>query len=139
MIYLSFQPAFTAGQTVAGHCIGDGTEFLVHRGERKIHRGAEPCESSEMAQAVSLLLSAQHCADLQGVVKDRGRPVKHVQRAQIILLSAERLRVLEIAKRIGISRPMVWRWALLQRRSQKMGGRDKLDPISFMRRYRKER
>jgi len=29
--------------------------------------------------------------------------------------------------------------ALLQRRSQKMGGRDKLDPISFMRRYRKER
>jgi hypothetical protein len=29
--------------------------------------------------------------------------------------------------------------ALLQRRSQKMGGRDKLDPISFMRRCRKER
>jgi FtsP/CotA-like multicopper oxidase with cupredoxin domain len=29
--------------------------------------------------------------------------------------------------------------ALLQRRSQKMGGGDKLDLISFMRRYRKER
>jgi len=43
-------------------------------------------------------------------VEDRGRPVKHVQRAQIILLSAERLPVLEIANRIGISRPMVWRW-----------------------------
>jgi DNA invertase Pin-like site-specific DNA recombinase len=63
-----------------------------------------------MAQTVSLLLSAQHGADLEGVIEDRGRPVKHVQRAQIILLSAERLPVLEIANRIGISRPMVWRW-----------------------------
>src|SRR6202161_1023184 len=63
-----------------------------------------------MAQTVSLLLSAQHGADLEGVIEDRGRPVKHVQRAQIILLSPERLPVLEIANRIGISRPMVWRW-----------------------------
>ena len=36
--------------------------------------------------------------------------MKHVQRAQVILLSAERLPVLEIAKRVGVSRPMVWRW-----------------------------
>ena len=63
-----------------------------------------------MARTVSLLLSAQHSADLQGVIEDRGRPVKHVQRAQVILLSAGRLPVLEIAKRVGISRPMVWRW-----------------------------
>ena len=63
-----------------------------------------------MAQTVSLLLSAQHSADLQGIIEDRGRLVKHVQRAQIILLSAERLPVLEIARRVGISRPMVWRW-----------------------------
>ena len=63
-----------------------------------------------MARTVSLLLSAQHSADLQGVIEDRGRPVKHVQRAQIILRSAERLPVLEIAKRVGVSRPTVWRW-----------------------------
>jgi DNA invertase Pin-like site-specific DNA recombinase len=62
-----------------------------------------------MARTVSLLLSAQHSADLQRVIEDRGRPVKHVQRAQIILLSADRLPVLEIAKRVGVSRPMVWR------------------------------
>lgn len=62
-----------------------------------------------MARTVSLLLSAQHSADLQGVIEDRGRPVKPVQRAQIILLSAERLPVLAIAKRVGVSRPMVWR------------------------------
>ena len=63
-----------------------------------------------MARTVSLLLSAQHSADLQGVIEDRGRPVKHVQRAKIVLLSDARLPVLEIAKRVGISRPMVWRW-----------------------------
>jgi transposase len=33
-----------------------------------------------------------------------------VQRAQIILCSAERLPVLEVARRVGISRPAVWRW-----------------------------
>jgi DNA invertase Pin-like site-specific DNA recombinase len=63
-----------------------------------------------MARTVSLLHSAQHSADLRGVIEDRGRPVKHVQRAQIILLSAELLPVLEIAKRVGVSRPTVWRW-----------------------------
>ena len=77
------------------------TENLQRR--RTVH-------SAGMARTVSLLLSAQHSADLQGVIEDRGRPVKHVQRAQIILLSAERLPVLEIAKRVGVSRPMVWRW-----------------------------
>src|ERR1700685_3907801 len=63
-----------------------------------------------MARTVSLLLSAPHSADLQGVIEDRGRQVKHVQRGQIILLSAERLPILEIAKRLGTSWSMVWRW-----------------------------
>jgi transposase len=63
-----------------------------------------------MAQTVSLLLSAEDRAGLRGLIEDRRRPMKHVQRAQIVLLSADRLPVLEIAKRVGISRPMVWRW-----------------------------
>ncbi len=63
-----------------------------------------------MAQTVSLLLSAQGRSGLEEVVEDRRRPVKHVQRAQIVLLSTDRLPVLEIAKRVGISLPMVWRW-----------------------------
>ena len=41
---------------------------------------------------------------------DRNRPLKHVQRAKIILRSAERLPVLEVARRTGASRPAVWRW-----------------------------
>jgi len=63
-----------------------------------------------MAQTVSLLLSAEDRAGLQEIIEDRRRPVKHVQRAKIVLLSADRLPVLEIANRVGISRPMVWRW-----------------------------
>ena len=63
-----------------------------------------------MAQTVSLLLSPQDRAGLQEIVNNRRRPMKHVLRARIILLSGERLPVLEIAKRAGVSRPMVWRW-----------------------------
>ena len=33
-----------------------------------------------------------------------------MQRARIVLLSAERLPVLEVARRVGVSRPAVWRW-----------------------------
>ena len=67
-----------------------------------------------MARTVSLLLSAQHSADLQGVMSRGQRAsgeVKHVQRGRkSSCCPPERLPVLEIAKRVGISRPMVWRW-----------------------------
>jgi transposase len=33
-----------------------------------------------------------------------------VQRARIVLLSAERMAVAEVARRVGVSRPAVWRW-----------------------------
>src|SRR3954467_7142752 len=85
-------------------------KHLVQRGERKIHRAFQACESAWMAQTVSVLLSVQDRVWLQRVVEDRRRPVKHVQRARIILLSADRLPVLEVAKRVEVSRPMVWRW-----------------------------
>jgi transposase len=47
---------------------------------------------------------------LAAVVEDRNRPQKHVQRARIILLSAERLTAQAVATRSGASRPSVWRW-----------------------------
>ena len=49
-------------------------------------------------------------ARLAAIVGDRNRPHKHVLRARIILLSADRLPVLSIAQRAGVSRPAVWRW-----------------------------
>ena len=63
-----------------------------------------------MAQTVSPIVNPADRERLAAVVEDRNRPQKHVQRATIILLSAERLSVLEVAARSGASRPSVWRW-----------------------------
>ena len=63
-----------------------------------------------MAQDLCVIVGTEDRVRLATVVGDRGRPLKHVQRARIVLLSAERLTVLEVARRVGISRPAVWRW-----------------------------
>ncbi len=63
-----------------------------------------------MAQTVCVLVNAEEAARLEAVVADRNRPLKHVQRARIILASMERSPVLEVARRTGASRPAVWRW-----------------------------
>lgn len=63
-----------------------------------------------MAQTVSVIVGAEDRARLAALLSDRNRPLKHVQRANIIVLSAERLPVQEVARRAGVSRPAVWRW-----------------------------
>lgn len=63
-----------------------------------------------MAQTVCVILRADDRERLAAIVGDRRRPLKHVQRARIVLLSAERLPVLQVARRVGVSRPAVWRW-----------------------------
>jgi transposase len=71
-----------------------------------------------MAQTVSVIVGSEDRARLAAILTDRNRPLKHVQRANIILLSAERLPVVEVARRAGVSRPAVWRW---QRRYAEQG------------------
>jgi transposase len=63
-----------------------------------------------MAQTVCIILNATERLRLNAIIADRSRPLKHIQRARIVLLSAERLSVLEIARQAGVSRPAVWRW-----------------------------
>ena len=63
-----------------------------------------------MAQTVSVILPAEDRSQLAAVIGDRNRAQKHVRRAQIILYSADRLPVLDVARRSGVSRPAVWRW-----------------------------
>jgi transposase len=70
------------------------------------------CDAPSMAQTICPLVSADDRARLAAVVADRNRPQKHVARARLILHSAERLEVAEVARRAGISRPAVWRWQL---------------------------
>jgi transposase len=63
-----------------------------------------------MAQSVCLVISAVDRARLEAIVVDRNRPQKHVARARLVLLSADRLDVATVARRTGIGRPAVWRW-----------------------------
>src|SRR5438552_10968027 len=63
-----------------------------------------------MAQTVSVIVSAEERVRLAAIVGDRSRPLKHVQRARVVLHSADRLPVLEVARRASVSRPAVWRW-----------------------------
>ena len=65
-----------------------------------------------MAHVVCPLVSAEDRERLAAVLADRNRPQKHVARARVILASAERLDVAEVARRAGLSRPAVWRWQL---------------------------
>ena len=56
-----------------------------------------------MAQTVNILPHAEDRKRLLAIVGDRNRPLKHVQRAKIVLYSAERFPVLEVARRAGVT------------------------------------
>src|SRR5689334_8670660 len=71
-----------------------------------------------MAQTLCPLVSAGDRLRLAAIVGDRNRPQKHVVRARIVLLSADRRDVATVARRAGSSRPSVWRW---QRRFAEAG------------------
>src|SRR6202453_2033279 len=75
-----------------------------------IHEFERMCESVGIAQTVCVLPSAEDRQRLLAIVADRNRPLKHVQRAHILLCSADRLPVQEVARRAGVSPPAVWRW-----------------------------
>ena len=47
---------------------------------------------------------------LERLVSDRNTRQKHVWRARIVLLSGDRLGTTEIMRRVGKSKPSVWRW-----------------------------
>lgn len=63
-----------------------------------------------MAQTVSILVGTEDRARLAAIIGDRNRPQKHVLRARIVLLSADRLPVIDVARQAEVSRPAVWRW-----------------------------
>jgi transposase len=63
-----------------------------------------------MAQHVCVVLSTAECEQLAAIAADRNRPRKHVERARIVLASADRHSAQRVAQSIGVSRPTVWRW-----------------------------
>ena len=63
-----------------------------------------------MKEACCLWLSAADRARLAAIVADRNSPQKHVWRARIVLLSAERIGTVAIMRQTGKAKPSVWRW-----------------------------
>jgi transposase len=63
-----------------------------------------------MAQTVCVLLSAQDRTRLEALALDRNLPSKHVERAAVVLASADGRPVQQVATEVDVSRPMVWRW-----------------------------
>src|ERR1700746_2225820 len=57
--------------------------------------------------------------ELAAIAADRNRPRKHIERARIVLASADRHSAQRVAQSIGVSRPTVWRW---QQRFAESGG-----------------
>jgi transposase len=56
------------------------------------------------------MVSASDRKRLEAITSDRNRQRKHVERARVILASVGGGPVQSIAARVGVSRPMVWRW-----------------------------
>jgi DNA invertase Pin-like site-specific DNA recombinase len=71
-----------------------------------------------MAQQVCVVLSTAEREQLAAIAGERNRPRKHVERARIVLASADRHSAQRVAQGIGVSRPTVWRW---QRRFAESG------------------
>ena len=57
-----------------------------------------------------LFVGAVDRARLAAIIADRNRPQKHVWRAEVVLLTADRLGTAEIIRRTGLSKPSIWRW-----------------------------
>jgi transposase len=47
---------------------------------------------------------------LEAIASDRNQPRKHVERARVVLSSANGRPVQQVATEVDVSRPMVWRW-----------------------------
>ncbi len=63
-----------------------------------------------MGQTVCVILGTSDRKRLEAIRLDRNRQRKHVERAHVVLASAEGGPVQQVAALVGVSRPMVWRW-----------------------------
>jgi len=63
-----------------------------------------------MKMNVCLWVSPGDRERLERLVSDRNTPQKHVWRARIVLLSGDRVGTMAIMRRVGKSKPTVWRW-----------------------------
>jgi len=63
-----------------------------------------------MLEGIIVEVSATDRSRLEAVAGDRNSPQKHVWRSRIVLLTADGLGTVEIMRRTGKSKTVVWRW-----------------------------
>lgn len=68
------------------------------------------CYTLWMRGNLGLFVSSADRARLAAIVADRNSPQKHVWRAQVVLLTGERVGTNEIMRRTGLGKVSVWRW-----------------------------
>jgi Homeodomain-like domain len=66
-----------------------------------------PCRD---AQGIECEVAADHRARLEAIVADRDRRRKHVERARIVLLSADGVGTVSIRRQVGCAKATLWRW-----------------------------
>lgn len=66
-----------------------------------------------MAEDLHVVVDGDEQAQLEAIVADPGQPKKCVLRARVVLLSAGRSSIAEIAREVGVSRSTVSRWQRL--------------------------
>src|SRR5918997_677599 len=73
-------------------------------------RGSPKVRAWAMRTGIVVEVTAADRARLGAVVADRNSPQKHVWRARIVLLTADRCGTAEIMRRTGKAKTAVWRW-----------------------------
>ncbi len=68
------------------------------------------CDDRGMGTGVEIEVSAADRARLEAIVAAPSSPQKQVWRARIILLSADGVGTMTIAREAGVAKPTVWRW-----------------------------
>lgn len=63
-----------------------------------------------MRKSLGLFVSSADRERLAAIVADRNSPQKHVWRAQVVLLTGDRVGTSEIMRQTGLGKPSVWRW-----------------------------
>jgi transposase len=63
-----------------------------------------------MRKGIEVGVAAADRARLEAIVADRNRRQKHVERARIVLLSADRVGTVAIMRQVGCAKATVWRW-----------------------------
>src|SRR6188472_678637 len=63
-----------------------------------------------MRRGIEIRVAAEDRARLEAIVVDRNRARKHIERARIVLLSADGVGTLSIMRQVGCAKATVWRW-----------------------------